>query len=188
MVTATSSQLAVPHQVGAEPIDDQFVAEFLRVWQAAWNSHDPDRVVAWMAPDCVYDDAAWHKTMRTHDEVREFLRHTWAAVPDLTFYEATPCRSPGENKAAYYWKVRGTMTGTLAPPGYAPTNGAVDFDGFDYHEYRDGKITRLRIVFNMMQLGQQVGAVPPTGSTLERPVVWLQRLKARGMRSRNKRS
>ena len=45
MVTATSSQLAVPHQVGAEPIDDQFVAEFLRVWQAAWNSHDPDRVV-----------------------------------------------------------------------------------------------------------------------------------------------
>jgi hypothetical protein len=123
--------------------------------------------------------------MRSPDDVREFLLHTWTAVPDLEFYEATPNRSPGENKAAYYWKARGTMTGPLSPPGYAPTNGPVEFDGFDYHEYRDGKVSRLRIVFNMMDLGQQVGAVPPTGSVLERPVVWLQKFKARGLRKKN---
>lgn len=188
MVAAMTDSLPAPQQTGTDPIDDTFVQQFMKVWQVAWNSHDPERVIAWMAPDCVYDDAAWPKTMRNHDDVREFLRHIWAAVPDLTFYQATPCRSPGENKASYYWKVRGTMTGPLSPPGYAPIDGIVDFDGFDYHEYRDGKIIRLRIIFNMMDLGQQVGAVPLPGSMLEKPVVWLQRLKARGMRSKNKRA
>ena len=37
----------------------------------------------------------------------------------------------------------------LDPPGLAPTGKRMEFDGADFHEYRDGKVARLRIVFDM---------------------------------------
>lgn len=167
------------------PIDDAFLNEFMTKWQAAWNSHDPERVVAMMHPDCVYDDAAWHKTMRNHDEVREFLRHTWRALPDLEFFEAKFARVPGEAKGIAYWKARATMTGPIDPPGYAPTLDRVEFDGFDYHEYRDGRLQRLRILFNMVDLGRQIGAIPAAGSVSEKSAVLLQSIQARLRRRSN---
>jgi steroid delta-isomerase-like uncharacterized protein len=171
MVTATHS--------GTSAIDDAFMQEFMQDWQQAWNSHDPERVVAMMHPDCVYNDAGWHLTMRNHDDVRVFLRHTWRALPDLEFYWATFGRVPGEARAIAHWKARATMRGSLDPPGFAPTLDAVEFDGFDFHEYRDGKLANLRIVFNMMDVGRQIGAIPQAGSKMERGVVLMHNMQAR---------
>ena len=168
-----------------QAVDDEFVLEFMTGWQAAWNSHDPERVVAKMTADCTYDDAGWHKTMRGHDDVREFLRSTWRAMPDMEFYWARFGRIPGEAAAMAHWKLRATMLGKLEPPGYAATLGPVEFDGFDYHEYRDGKIARLRIIFNMADIGRQIGAMPPAGSKREKAIVLLQSAQARFMRRGN---
>ena len=166
------------------PIDDAFLQSFMTAWQAAWNSHDPERVVAMMTPECTYDDAAWPTTMRGHDDVREFLRHVWRALPDLEFVWADFARVPGEAKAMAHWKARASMRGPLDPPGYAATLDPVEFDGFDYHQYRDGKIERLHIIFDMADLGRQIGAIPPTGSLREKAVVMLHRPTAR-LRRRN---
>jgi len=171
--------------IGSQGVDDDVVRSFARDWAAAWNSHDPERVVAMMAPNCQYDDTAWSTTMRTHDEVREFLRHTWSALPDLEFYDVTIARVPGEPKAIFHWHARATMRGALDPPGYAPTLDRLEFDGFDMHEYHDGKLVRLRILFNMMDVGQQIVAVPPPGTLRERAVVFLHRLQAPGRRRAN---
>lgn len=163
---------------GGEAIDDAFLADFIERWAAAWNSHDPERVIAMMQPDCVYDDSAWHQSMRSPEETRAFLRSAWTALPDLSFVSATPARVPGEAKATAYWHARGTMKGKLDPPGYAPTNGAVDFYGFDYYEFRDGKLSRLHIIFDMLDVGRQIGAAPPRGSLLEKGSVLWQRFTA----------
>src|SRR3954463_13022534 len=89
---------------------------FVGRWTAAWNSHDPDRLLALITDDIVYDDSAWPTTMRGHDDVREFLDHSWRGIPDLRFEErAGPFVHPTEPKAAFWWNGFGTHTGRIDP-------------------------------------------------------------------------
>jgi hypothetical protein len=57
----------------AAEFDLDFLTGFAERWEAAWNSHQPDRVLELMTDDIVYDDSAWPRTMRGHGDVREFL-------------------------------------------------------------------------------------------------------------------
>ena len=75
-------------QTGAtqrEELDREWLGDFIQRWEAAWNSHEPERLLELMTEDVVYDDSAWPKTMRGHTDVREFLEFTWRAFPDLHF-------------------------------------------------------------------------------------------------------
>ncbi|MGH2970153.1 MAG: ester cyclase, partial [Solirubrobacteraceae bacterium] len=149
-------------------------------WEAAWNSHQPPRLLALMTEDIAYDDSAWPRTMRGHADVREFLGSTWRALPDLEFQTvAGPFVEHGAPRAALYWKGTGTFTGPLDPPGLAPTGARIEFEGFDLHEYRDGRVCRLRIVFDMMDVSRQIGMVPKQGSRLENAGAAAQRLGVR---------
>ena len=42
--------------------------------------------------------------------------------------------------------------------------------------YRDGRICRLWIVFDMMDLGRQLGTLPKAGSPMEKAAAVVQRL------------
>jgi steroid delta-isomerase-like uncharacterized protein len=155
--------------VTSEVPDQVWVRGFAERWVQAWNSHEPERLLALMTDDIVYDDSAWPKTMRGHADVREFLDHTWRAIPDLRFeVRHGPYVQASEPRAAFWWNGYGTHTGVLEPPGLAPTGKQMEFDGADFHEYRDGKVTRLRIVFDMAGLMRQLGVLPPTGGMQER--------------------
>jgi len=168
---------AVAH-VGERTLEE-FIGEFL----GAWNAHDPERLLAMMAPDIVYDDSGWPTTMRSHADVREFAQHAWRAMPDLRFELLEGPYTLGEDKAAFRWRGSGTLTGPLDPPGFAPTGKRFEIDGADFHEYRDGRIARLRIVFDVNGASQQLGLVPLPGSRAERMAVALQRLGRRFARS-----
>jgi steroid delta-isomerase-like uncharacterized protein len=172
-------------QVGAG-LDREWVADFIGRWEAAWNSHQPERLLELMAEDIVYDDSAWPETMRGHSDVRRFLDYAWRAFPDLAFEMIDgPYIEPGAPKAAFYWKGTGTFTGPMEPPGFAPTGDRIEFEGLDTHEYRDGKVCRLRIVFDMMDVARQLGTLPKPGSRAERAGAVAQRLGAR-LRSRRR--
>ncbi len=161
---------------GAE-LDHAWVEDFVKRWEAAWNSHQPARVLELMSDDIVYDDSAWPTTMRGHGDVATFLEFAWRAFPDLSFeWVEGPYIVPGQPKAAFYWKGSGTHTGPLDPPGFAPTGKRVEFEGADFHEYREGRVCRLRIVFDMMDVGRQIGMVPKAGSPVEKAGATAQRL------------
>jgi steroid delta-isomerase-like uncharacterized protein len=161
----------------AEDLDQAGVEEFAGRWEAAWNSHEPERLLELMTDDIVYDDSAWPTTMRGHDDVRKFLEFTWTAMPDLRFEMVEgPYLVPGEPKAAFYWKGSGTHTGPLDPPGFAATGKRLEFEGADFHQYRDGRVCRLRIVFDMMDVGRQIGTLPKAGSSVEKAAAAAQRL------------
>jgi steroid delta-isomerase-like uncharacterized protein len=161
-----------------------FLAGFIERWEAAWNSHQADRVLELMTEDIVYDDSAWPRTMRGHGDVRGFLEHTWRAFPDLRFeLLAGPYLVDDAPKAAFWWRGRATHTGPIDPPGLAPTGKSVDFEGVDFQEYRDGRVCRLSIIFDMMGIARQLGTLPRAGSTGEKVAAALQRL-AVGARSR----
>jgi steroid delta-isomerase-like uncharacterized protein len=159
----------------AAPRLEGFVAAYLD----AWNSHDAGRLLACMTPDVVYDDSAWPDTMRGHDDVHRFLEHSWRAFPDMRFEIVEGPYRLGEEKAAFWWRGTGTMTGRLDPPGLAPTGRRWRVDGADFHEYRDGLISRLRIVFNLAEASQQLGLMPIPGSRAVRIAAALQRVETR---------
>ena len=158
-------------------VDQAFVEDFVPRWEAAWNSYQPERLLELMTEDIVYDDSAWPTTMRGHGDVRTFLDHAWRAFPDLEFRMIEgPFLEPSAPRAAFYWRGTGTHTGRLDPPGFAPTGKRIDFEGADFHEYRDGRVCRLRIVFDMMDTGRQLGTLPQTGSRAEKAAAAAQRL------------
>jgi steroid delta-isomerase-like uncharacterized protein len=168
-----------------QAVSPEFVAEFLPRWESAWNGHRAEEVLALMTEDIVYDDTAWPRTMRGHADVREFLDHTWRAFPDLRFETLEdPYLSAEGPRAAYYWRGTGTNTGPIDPPGIPPTGRRMEFEGADFHEYRDGKVARLRIVFDMADCMRQLGALPQPGSRGEKAMAALARVQAKLRRRR----
>jgi steroid delta-isomerase-like uncharacterized protein len=164
----------------APTLDHTWVEDFARRWTDAWNGHRPDEVLELMTPDIVYDDSAWPKTMRGHSEVREFILHTWTAFPDLRFEVADgPFIHPSEPRATFHWRGYATNTGPIDPPGVPATGRRIEFSGFDLHEYRDEKLARLIITFDMADSARQLGLLPGPGSAGEKAIVALAKGRAK---------
>jgi steroid delta-isomerase-like uncharacterized protein len=170
-----------PAETASEAMSSiEWIRDFTPRWLEAWNSHEVDQLLALMTEDIEYRDDSWHKTMRGHADVREFLEATWRAMPDMTFeLLAGPYVIPGEPRAAFHWRGSGTHSGVLDPPGFAPTGRRWELDGVDLHEYRDGRVCRLRIVFDMMTASRQLGLVPAAGGRAERALAMAQRSASR---------
>jgi steroid delta-isomerase-like uncharacterized protein len=167
----------------AETVTHEWVEEFAERWTDAWASHDPDRLLKLMTEDIVYDDTAWPETMRGHADVRRFLDYTWRAFPDIVFEGVgSPLVAADGPRAAFWWRGTGTNTGPIDPPGVPPTGKRVEFEGADFHEYRDGKVARLRIVFDMADVSRQLGLLPDRDSAAEKALVAMQRLRGRVQR------
>lgn len=178
----------VQAQDGQGSID--WIREFVGRWLNAWNSHQADRVLALLTEDAQVRDDSWPKAMHGHAEVREFLMALWGAVPDMTFeLIAGPYVLPGEPRSSFHWRGHGTFTGVMDPPGFAPTGRRWEIDGADFHEYRDGRIAKLRVVCDVMSIARQLGVMPASGSRAERAMAAAQRGMVRvGQRSRHRSS
>ena len=159
-----------------EAPSNEWIREFVRGWLDAWNSHEPDRVLGFLAEDVEMRDDSWPKPIRGHGQAREFLKALWRATPDMTFeLLAGPYVIPGEPRASFHWRGRGTFTGLMDPPGFAPTGRAWEVDGVDFQDYRDGRISKLRVVFDLMTVSRQLGVMPAAGSRGERAMAAAQR-------------
>jgi steroid delta-isomerase-like uncharacterized protein len=154
----------------------EWIGDFARRWLAAWNSHQADDVLKLLTDDVEYRDDAWPRTMHGHAEVREFLEALWRGTPDMSFELLSgPYGIPGQPRAAFHWRGWGTHTGLLDPPGFAPTGRRWEVDGADFHEYRDGRVSKLRVAFDMMSVSRQLGLMPAAGSRGERVLALAQR-------------
>lgn len=154
----------------------EWIRDFVAQWLDAWNSRQADRVLALLTEDVEAHDDSWPKAMHGHADVREFLAALWRATPDMTFELITgPYVVPGEASASFHWRGHGTFTGPMDPPGFAPTGRPWEVDGADFHEYRDGRIAKLRVVFDLMTVSLQLGVMPPSGSRAERAMAAAQR-------------
>jgi steroid delta-isomerase-like uncharacterized protein len=175
-----ASTVAEAQPTVSAPVDRAFVEEFHQRWLEAWNSHDADKVLACLAEDIVYDDSGWPTTMRGHAEVREFLDYSWRGFPDMRYEKVDgPYLDPDAPRAAGTWRCFATHTGPLDPPGLAPTGKRIEFEGTEFDEFRDGKLVRLRGVFDMADCMRQLGVLPPTGSRAERLTMRLANLRTR---------
>ena len=158
----------------------EWIRDFATRWLDAWNSHEVDRLLALMSEDIEYRDDAWPKPMRGHADVREFLEAGWRAFPDMTFeLLGGPYVIAGEPRAAFHWRGWATHTGPLEPPGLTPTGRRWEIEGADFHEYRDGRVCKLRIAFDMLSISRQLGLMPAAGGPAERALAMAQRSASR---------
>lgn len=158
----------------------EWLLDFGRRWQDAWNSHDIDGVLALMTEDIEARDDGWPKLMRGHADVREFLEAIWRAMPDMTFEPLSgPYVIPGEPRVAVHWRGWATLRGPLEPPGFAPTGRRWEFDGADFYEFRDDRICKVRIAYDVLSVSRQLGVLPAAGGRAERALAIAQRSACR---------
>ncbi|MGW5153411.1 ester cyclase [Rhodococcus koreensis] len=172
-------------QPSAQKVDPACADEFVERWGTTWNARDPAQLLELLTDDIVYHNSAWPTTMRGKADVREFLDHTWRAYPDLTFeLIAGPHIAGGGARAAYWWQATATThQGPIDPPGIPVTGKHIEFDGVDVHKYRNHKIGTLRIICNMNDIAMQLGLLPAPGSTAEKVMIGMHKLRSRLTRS-----
>jgi steroid delta-isomerase-like uncharacterized protein len=162
----------------------EWIREFTPRWLEAWNSHEPARLLSLMSEDVEYRDDSWPQIMRGHGDVRAYFDATWRAFPDMTVeLLGGPYVIPEEPRAAFHWRASATHTGPLDPPGFAPTGRRWELDGVDLLEYRDGRISNLRVVFDMMSATRQLGLMPAAGGRAERALAMAQRSASRAQQA-----
>lgn len=123
--------------------------------------------------------------MHGRGPVAEWVRTCERAFPDVRFEETEPAYiSRDRAKAIAPWRMTGTNTGPVDPPGFAPTGKPIVLEGVDHWWFRDGLIERYRADYDSIGLMRQLGLVPEAGSRAEKGMVALQRAGAKLRRRR----
>jgi predicted ester cyclase len=104
--------------------------------------------------------------LRAPDEYSRWFGAMFRAIPDFTF--AVLDMVAYADKAAVRWRATGTFNGSGKFEGLAPTGASLDLEGCDLLTIVDGLITENRAYMNSMEMAQQMGALPPSGSVAER--------------------
>ena len=136
------------------------IPSWLTTYNDAWSSHDPDRLLACMTDDAVFDDKALGERMEGPDAIR-------AMLVDMHEHMSTDFRmETGELVVATddTWAAEWTMTGTNdradEARGFPSTGRAFQVHGLSIGGLRDGKVAEDRVYWNMVEYLTQVGLMP----------------------------
>lgn len=124
---------------------------------AAWNSHDADRIATFYTEDCIKEDVAVGASTRGKEEMKGLLHRVFAAFPDLNV-KLTSCFHSDE-WAASEWIMNGTYTNQFLgiPP---PTGRSFSVRGSTIMKLQNGKISRVSDYWNFLSFLQQLGLSP----------------------------
>ena len=130
---------------------------------SAMNAHDLAALRDAWAPDV--SERFPDKTCRGHDELSAHFEGLFAAMPD---FHMEVVRTIEEGETVYArWRLTGTHTGGQFS-GIDATGKAITLDGMDEFTIRDGKMVSNFVVFDQMEVGRQLGLLPPDGSGPDR--------------------
>ncbi|MFQ5923133.1 MAG: ester cyclase [Anaerolineales bacterium] len=174
------------NQQPKDKLDEQSIRDFFAKWETALNSGDPERVASLMTDDVVYSAPEIPETLHGRDAVSKYLGVFFRAFPEQKYELLEMYRSLDGTWAADRVRWQGTMFGPLDPPGFAPTGTRVEAELAGFFQFRDGLISSFTAIYDMLHIGQQIGAAPGAGSLGERMGVLMQRLAARRMRRRDR--
>lgn len=128
--------------------------------------------------DVVFVDPAFPNPFEGKAEVVGALRTIFGAFPDLVYEPVGDPLISSDETIGTRVHFTGTMRGPLEPPGFAPTNQPIDLHAFELYTLAGDRIERFELFMDTLELGRQIGAVPPQGSPGDRIGVLLQRLTA----------
>ena len=125
---------------------------------AAWDSHDPDVIASFHAPDGIFHLHSAAEPVRGREAIRDTFAGFLAQWPDLDFAEE------GKRVEDWGWVVRWRMSGTLADAGEvaegaeAEAGAQFNVDAVDVIEVAGGEITAKHTYVDSATLLRQIGA------------------------------
>src|SRR5258708_29859877 len=129
-------------------------------WAMAWSSidnKDPERVLAFFAEDCVYEDVTLGVVARGKEELRSLVNRAFAAAPDFTYGGTS--RFAASEWAAIECVMSGTHKGDW--PGMPATGKRFSsVRGTSVLELEAGKIRRESDYSDAATFMKQVGLLP----------------------------
>ena len=137
--------------------------ELIRWVFAALNDHDAAAMGAAQSDTIV--ERFPEVTLHGRDEVEDYFRTLFAAVPDVRL-EIQAIVEQGD-EVVVRWHLTGTHTG--APfQGIVPSGRSVAIDGVDHFVVRDGRIVSNFVIYDQMQFARQIGLLPADGTPGDR--------------------
>lgn len=134
----------------------------LRVFEGI-NAHDLDALRECWAPDAT--ERFPDRTLHGPGELSAHFEGLFAALPDLHM-DVIATVEDGETVFAR-WRLTATHTGGTFN-GIEPTGKRIELDGIDQFTIRDGRMASNFVVFDQMEVGRQLGLLPPDGSGPDR--------------------
>ena len=129
-------------------------------WAIAWSSaenNDPERVLALLTDDCVFEDVTFGVVTRGKEELRRFVNGAFAVIPDFK-YRLTRRFAAGE-WAVIEWVMSGTHRRDL--PGIPATGKRFSsLRGSTVLELEAVKIRRESDYWDAATFMKQVGLLP----------------------------
>ena len=141
--------IVAPPSVAAAGSDESAVGE---KWIAAWNSHDPDKMLPAFTDDVYYEDVAFGEISHGHAEFRKFAAEEFEGVPDA---ELKLVRAAIHNG---HGTIEWTFSGT--DKGVYKTGKKFTVRGVSVVDVRDGKISRCLDFYDTGAIMKQVGVLP----------------------------
>lgn len=123
-----------------------------------WQKASPSAMDEILASDFIFNYAA-PGVKPDREGYKQTVNDMHAAFPDIQF--TTEGIVVEGDKAAVHWKGRGTHRGQFA--GIAPTGKQATPAGISIIRVAGGKIVEEVGYANMMDLMQELGAIPPSG-------------------------
>jgi steroid delta-isomerase-like uncharacterized protein len=142
MTTETQSNTAIV-RAGVDAINRHDIAELRTHWAPGVTERFPDA-------EC-----------NGPDEIAAYFQGIFDAIPDLHI-EILASAEEGESVFIRH-VISGTHTGGPFK-GVAPTGKRIEVPGIDHFVIRDGKIVSNFVVFDQMDIGRQLGLLPPEDS------------------------
>ena len=122
-------------------------------WIAAWNSHNPDKMLSLFTDDIVYEDVAFGEVSHGSAELRKFAASEFEGVPDLELKLLRADIRGGHGTIE--WMFSGTDKGVFK------TGKKFSIRGVSVIDMRDGKISRNLDFYDVATIMRQVGVLPP---------------------------
>ena len=125
-------------------------------YEAAWASHDVEKIASFYTNDCIYEDVASGIVRNGKEELKTFLNNILTAFPDLKI-EIKSYFVAGD-RIGSEWIMTGTRSG---PSPYLPgAKKKFSIRGASITELQNGKIKRNSDYWNMTSYLRQVGLMP----------------------------
>jgi steroid delta-isomerase-like uncharacterized protein len=138
-------------------VDGQDLQELIDRYNAAWNAHDVDMIVAMHTEDSVFENHTTGDLNVGHAEIRAAIEGIFTVFPDLAF--ETRRQYVGEDLVVQEWTARGTHLGKMLRAGLEvePTARTVEYRGIDVIPIENGLVARKDVYSDGVTLLRQLG-------------------------------
>ncbi|WP_231637130.1 ester cyclase [Microbacterium sp. No. 7] len=144
------------------PLTEEFLHGFAQRWESAWNSRDPEQVLALLHPEIEWDDTVfWPEVIRGIPAMRPYLDAIFRAMPDVVFHDVQLFTAPDAGRGIWLFRQEGSGPARYGPGGRFSNHGCDIWLAF-----RDGLLSSYLSRYDMAEIMRQFHALPPRGDLL----------------------